>query len=161
MGKYNDTFDKLNTQINKIDFQTALDLGLLCCIQDLHYYSDYLKTNQISENIFDVFESSIFNIIKNRWCLVKEEYANALNFCNNFLDSFFEEENELYNECVNLCCEIIHLLEFIASRENKLIFAIIQLWFENQEAFMQKNYSDCDAPIEMLLDKISLTLPIL
>lgn len=155
MGKYNDVFDNFNVQVRKIDFKTALNISLLLCFNDLHFFSDYITVNKLDEYIFAAFEQSIMSIEKrinnlNDTDDLKIEY----NKCVDFLNDFNDEENFLYDECVNLCSAIIHLFELIFTKDNQHTLEIMKLCFENKEAFIQKTYDNCDEVIQEFLENM-------
>lgn len=156
MSKYNEVFDGLNKRIETLTFQSALNLGLICCLQDLHYFFDYLNCNNISENPFEEIEKTLLDILKRRYN-IKNNYTDKLELCENILDSFLQDENDLYDECVNLCCEIMHLIKYISSKDNRHIFEITKIWFENKEAYTQKNTSNSDEIIDNILNQIPHT----
>ncbi|MCH5350002.1 MAG: hypothetical protein J1E40_11810 [Oscillospiraceae bacterium] len=155
MNKYNDVMSKLNEQIIKMNFDSALSIGLALCINDIHYFSDYQKQNNISEDIFSCFEQAVVNISKNKTDTDNYNFAPEYNKCSDFLENFFEEDNLLYDECVNLCSEILHLFDLIFTRDNKHIYEIIKLFYENKEAHFQNNFDNSDELTDKLLNNMS------
>ena len=155
MDNYNKLFSEYNNQLKKIDFITALKIGLTLCVNDLHIFSDYLHSNSINDDIFSCFESAVFLVSKNINCIERCSFQTEYKICEEKLENFCDEDNLLYDECVNVCAEILNLLEFTIDRDNSHILQIMKSYFENKEAFIQKNYENSDEIIDKYIENMA------
>lgn len=155
LNNYNKLFFEYNNQLKKLDFKTALKIGLTLCFNDMHLFSDYLYINKIKDKRFSCFESALFLVSKNLSCIENISLQSEYNMCAEVLENFCEEDNVLYDECVNVCTEILNILEFINTQDKKYILQIMKSFFENKEAYLQKKYKNNDDIINKYIDNMS------
>lgn len=143
-----------SNRLEKLDFKTALKIGLTLCFNDIHFFSDYLDINKIKDNRFSCFESVVFMVSKNLSRIENDSLRSEYDMCAEELENFCEEDNIFYDECVNVCTEILNLLEFIDTRDKKYILQIMRSFFENKEAYLQKKYENSDDIINKYINNM-------
>ena len=53
------------------------------------------------------------------------------------------------------CFQLLNLLEFTIDRDNSHILQIMKSYFENKEAFIQKNYENSDEIIDKYIENMA------
>lgn len=120
-------------------FEQNIDMALAICMSDFHNYNDYCKANNVSADRFELCYDAFLTILLNRFKLTEINCDENIQKCNDFLEELQSEENDYFDECVNITCEIMHLFAYIGTKDDRNIIAIMKLYFESAEFFLQRN----------------------
>lgn len=130
--------DNIRKKAERSSFEQNIDMVLAMCMRDMRNYKYYIKENKTGTEKFSVCYEAFAHTLMNRDSIPDIEADKNLSECDKFLEALQQEDLEYFDECVNVTCEIIHLLMYIKTRDIRNIIAAAKLAFESAEAHFQK-----------------------
>lgn len=130
--------NKVNEKAESNSFENNIDTVLVICMRDLRNYKYYITENAVGADVFSLCYETFAHIIMNRDDISNIETDKYCSECDKFLESLQEEDLEYFDECVNITCELMHLLAYIKTKDIRNIIAAVKLAFESAEAHFQK-----------------------
>lgn len=119
-------------------FEQNVDFMLVMCMRDMRNYKYYITKNETETSLFSVCYEAFAHIIMNRDDMDKIDTDGYCKKCNDFLELLQEDDLEFFDECVNITCEMMHLLAYIKTKDKRNVVAAIKLIFESAESHFQK-----------------------
>lgn len=152
---YESFIENLEARVNSMSDDECIDTVICACTTDFYCYRCYIDENGCDEDKFDICEKIFMTILRNRYTPHKTDIQSNIDSCNEFLEKLQEEEADYFDECVNVTCQIMHILAYLNTRDRRNITAALKLHFETAEAYIQREYPEsCDEKTAAAADSI-------
>ncbi|MDE6593089.1 MAG: hypothetical protein K2K57_08515 [Oscillospiraceae bacterium] len=145
MLEYTEFTEKMTQKAQGRTFEQNVDFIIALCLRDMRNYKYYIEAENRSIDIFAVCYETIAHILMNRDSLDRVQSEKYIALCNDFLENLQDEDGEYFDVCVNITCEIMHLLHYIAFKDSREAAEAAKLSYESAEAHYQDLGLDCES----------------
>ena len=144
---YHEFEEKMTQKTENQTFEQNVDFIIAICLRDMRSYKYYIEAEDQSIDKFAVCYEAFVHILMNRDSLDRVRAEKYIALCNDLLEHLRDEDGEYFDVCVNITCEIMHLLHYIAFKDSRDAAAAAKLSYKSAEAhyqYMGLNYESSE-----------------
>ena len=139
---YKECINIVSGYIKKNSFSRNLETGIYFSCLNFNLFFKYAELNKKDIEMFNACIDTFIQILLYKSSDSINTVDELYSSCDKLLYVIEDDDGILSDECINVVCQVMHLLLFLKSHDNIEIVDIIKLYLENNDAYYQKcNYS--------------------